>query len=249
MPIGYQAHNLEHHRCADQCGVAGLIVRWGNLYDIASDEIQPTQPTQEALRFQGRDTADFRRPGSRCVDGIETVHIEGYVGRAVAHDPASFFDDSLNPERREFLHEHHAHTMRSRELDAVHVVLAAANADLNRALRIQQSVLDGQPKRGSMSEFGSEELAPCVGVGIDVNHSNGCVGGNRFEYWVCDRVVAARADRPHAGSVNFAIEGFDLLDLFFEVVPMRQAHVAEICDPAELVRIHSQCEIETPHEA
>jgi hypothetical protein len=35
-----QVENLEHHGCAYQGRVSGLIVRWGDFYDIAADEIQ-----------------------------------------------------------------------------------------------------------------------------------------------------------------------------------------------------------------
>jgi hypothetical protein len=42
------------------------------------------------------------------------------------------------------------------ELDAVHLVLAAANADLDGSSWIQQSVLDGEPEWRGMREFGSE---------------------------------------------------------------------------------------------
>ena len=131
----------------------------------------------------------------------------------------------------------------------VQVILAAADADLNGALRIQQAVLDSQAKRGSVSELGTEELSPGVGMGIDVHHTDGRIGGNRLEYGVGNRMVAARADRQHAGRVNFAVERRNLLDLFFQIVAVRQAHIAQIGDPTKLVRIDPQREIEGAHEA
>ena len=82
-----------------------------------------------------------------------------------------------------------------------------------------------------------------------MDHSDRRIGGNRLEYRVGDRVVAARGDWPYAGRVNFPIERLNFLDLLFEIVPMRQTYVAQVGDPAEFVRIHAQCEIETPHEA
>src|SRR5271155_4240476 len=137
MSIRDQAENLEHHGCPYQRGVAGLIVRRGNFYDVAADEIESAQAAQEALRFQRGDAADFRRPSSRCIDGVETVNVERYVSGTVADNLAGFFDDSLNTERCELLHEHHAHAVRQGKLDAIHKVLPAANADLNRAFRVQ----------------------------------------------------------------------------------------------------------------
>src|SRR5258708_32077757 len=53
VPVRDQAENFEHHGGADQGGVSGLIVRRGNLYDIAADEIQSAQSAQHALRFPG----------------------------------------------------------------------------------------------------------------------------------------------------------------------------------------------------
>ena len=62
-------------------------------------------------------------------------------------------------------------------------------------------------------------------------------------------MVTAGADREHAGRVHLAIVLRNFFDLLFQVVAMRQAHVAEIGNPAEFVRIDAQGQIKTPHQA
>ena len=63
-------------RRAHQGGIAGLIVGRRDLHDIAADQIQAAQPTQQALRLERRDAADLGRAGAGCVDRVEPIDIE-----------------------------------------------------------------------------------------------------------------------------------------------------------------------------
>src|SRR5258708_6105948 len=223
--VGDQAQDLEHHRRADEGGVAGLIVGRRNFHDVAADQIEAAQTPQQPLGFERREAADLGRPGTGRVDRIEPVHVEGDVGRAIADDGARLLDDALDSEGGELLDEHHAHAVRARELDAIHEILAAADTDLNRALRVEYARLHGEAKRCPVSEFRAVELAPGVGVGVDVHHADGRIGGDRPEYRVGDGMIAPRAHGDDSGGLDLAVEGLDLLDLLLEVVTMREAHI------------------------
>src|SRR6202041_3239876 len=100
------------------------------------------------------DAADLGGPGSRCIHRVEPVHIERDIGAAVADHPARFLDHAVDAEFGELLDEDHAHAMGFGELDAIHEVLATANADLDGALRVQHTGLHRQPKWGSVRELG-----------------------------------------------------------------------------------------------
>src|ERR1700716_13919 len=82
-----------------------------------------------------------------------------------------------------------------------------------------------------------------------MHHANRRPGGNGPEYGVGNGVIAARADWYYARGFNLPIESLDILVLPFQVVPMRKADVTEIGNPAQLVRIDAQTEVECPHEA
>src|SRR5205085_3551926 len=134
-------------------------------------------------------------------------------------------------------------------LDAIHEVLTAANADLDRALGVEHPGFNGQTERGAVSEFRAEELTPGVGVSVDVHHANRRPGGNGLEYGIGNGVIPAGADRYDVRCLDLAIEGLDILVLPFQVVPVREVHVTEIGDPAQVVRVDAQAQGERPHEA
>jgi hypothetical protein len=82
---------------------------------------------------------------------------------------------------------------------------------------------------------------------VDVHHTDGCGGGERPENGIRYRVIAARGNRQHAGCMHLAIKRLDLFDLLREVEAVREPHIAEVRDPAEIVGIQFEAEIERPH--
>src|SRR5207302_8096119 len=159
VPVRDQTQDIDHHRGADQRGVARLIVGWGYLDHIAPDEVQAPQAAEQPLGLERRDAPDFRRPGARRVHRIEAVHVEGDVGGAVAHHAAGLFDDALDAELGKLLDEDHAHAVRAGAFDAIHEILAPADADLNRAPGVEHPRLAREAKRGAGREFRAKELS------------------------------------------------------------------------------------------
>src|SRR5256885_6899586 len=124
---------------------------------------------------------------------------------------------------------------RSGDLDAIHEVLTAANADLDRALGVEHAGFNGQTKRGAVSEFRPEELPPGVGVSVDVHHANRRPGGNGLEYGIGDGVIAAGADRYDVRCLDLPIEGLDILVLPFQVVAVREDRKSTRLNSSHLV--------------
>src|SRR5207244_11980789 len=118
----------------------------------------------------GREATETRRPEARRVPRIEAVDVEGDVGGAVAHHAAGLLDDALDAELGKLLDEDHAHAVRAGEFDAIHEILAPADADLNRAPGVEHPRLDREAERGAVSEFRAKELSPGIGVGVDMHH-------------------------------------------------------------------------------
>src|SRR6516165_2096630 len=108
--------------------------------DVCSSDLP--KPTQQTLRLERGDASDLGGPGARRVHRIETVHVEGNIGRAIPYHSACFRDHSGDAHLGELLDEHQAHPMGLGEFDAVKKVLSAAYSYLDSPLRIEHSGLD-----------------------------------------------------------------------------------------------------------
>src|ERR1700722_8294933 len=61
-------------------------------------------------------------------------------------------------------------------------------------------------------------------------------------------MIAARGNGSYAGGVHLAVERLDLLDLLREVEAVGEPHITEVRDPAQIVGIQLETEVERPHE-
>src|ERR1700722_13272172 len=61
-------------------------------------------------------------------------------------------------------------------------------------------------------------------------------------------MIATRGNGPYACGVHLAVERLDLLDLLREVEAVGEPNIAEVRDPAQIVGIQLESEIERPHE-
>src|SRR5690606_29295551 len=111
------------------------------------------------------------------------------------------------------------------------------DADLDRALRIEQPVLDSAAERRAVRKFRTEEFVPRVGVRIDMDHADRPVLRDRLEDRIGDRMIAARGQRCRAGRMNALIKTLDVENGLLELEYVRELHVAYVGDLAERVRI------------
>ena len=70
-----------------------------------------------------------------------------------------------------------------------------ADADLDGALGIQHAVLDGDAERAAMVVLVAEQLRAGIAMGVEMDHAERPVGGNRLHDRQGDRVVAAAGQR------------------------------------------------------
>ena len=96
MPVCDQAQDFVHHRRTDQGGVPGLIVGRGDLDDVTPNQVEAPEPAQQPLRLERSDASDLRGTRARRVHRIETVHVEGNIGRAVPDHSARLRDYSVD---------------------------------------------------------------------------------------------------------------------------------------------------------
>ncbi|MNE88681.1 hypothetical protein D3C80_1860100 [compost metagenome] len=66
------------------------------------------------------------------------------------------------------------------------------DANLNGALRVQQTFLDGASKRRAMGiGVVTEVTIVGVGVGIEMHHANWLIARQSPENWQCDQVITS----------------------------------------------------------
>src|SRR5260370_29639652 len=65
---GQHAEDLEHHRRADQRGVAARIERRRDLHDIAADEVEAFEAADHPLRLGRREATHFGWAGARRLE-------------------------------------------------------------------------------------------------------------------------------------------------------------------------------------
>ena len=110
------------------------------------------------------------------------------------------------------------------------VLGAAANADLDRALGIEHAGQHRLPERAAVMELGALEGPAGVAVGIDVHEPDRPLGAQRLEDRQGDRVIAADAQRRHAGRGDAGVEGLDVLVALLQAEAAAERHVADVGD-------------------
>jgi hypothetical protein len=103
----------------------------------------------------------------------------------------------------------HAHTLVMAELPHISLVQAATNADLDRALRIDEPLFDRPAKRRAVMEARSEIVIARVAMGIDMHQAERSIPDNCPQNQKRDRMVAADRQRRHASFMDGGEEGID----------------------------------------
>src|SRR5208282_6895764 len=134
------AEYLEHQVGRIQCRVPRGIEGWGDLANVAADDVEPDEAPQHHLAVAHAEPARLRHAGSDRVDRIEAVDVEGDVGGAIAHGLADLLDDLGAAHRLVIVHGDDAHARVLAVAEVVVAVARAAQADLDHALGIDQPV-------------------------------------------------------------------------------------------------------------
>ncbi len=82
-----------------------------------------------------------------------------------------------------------------------------------------------------------------------MHHANRRPGSDGLEYGIGNGVIAAGADRYDVRCLDPLIDRLDILVLPFQVEAVREVYVTQIRNPAQLVWIDAQPQIERSHEA
>ena len=98
----------------------------------------------------------------------------------------------------------------ARRVDVRRAVERAAHAGLHRRVRVDQPLLDRALEHGAMEVAGAVVRLPDVGVRVEVDERQRAVHGRRrAQLAQHHRVVAAQAERRHAGGVHGRQEVLD----------------------------------------
>ena len=108
------------------------------------------------------------------------------------------------------------------------VLGAAADADLDGALGIEDAREDGVAERPAMMEFCAFEGAACVAMGIDVHQPHGPLRAHGLQDRKGDGVVAADRERRHARCGYPGEVTLDVLDAVGQAVAAAKRHIADV---------------------
>src|SRR5271154_2282345 len=83
-----------------------MVVRRGYLHHVGADQVEPSQPAQDAEQLPRGETAGFRRPGTGGMGRVEYVDVDRYIERGIADPLADPLDHAGYPDVLE-LHRPH----------------------------------------------------------------------------------------------------------------------------------------------
>src|SRR6266571_2516491 len=191
------AQKLEQDGDGGHAGDATRVEGRRDLDEIGSHEIEAPEIADQTLGFKGREAARLRRPRSRRIDRIKRVNIEGEISGAAADDLSRLLGCPPPTLVVELLNRNHAHAAAVAELPHFGDVEAAADPDLDRALRIDESLLDRPPEWCAVMETRAEIVVAGIAVGIELHQAERPIFGNRSQYRHIDRIIAAHRQRRY----------------------------------------------------
>src|SRR4029077_3407063 len=143
------------------------------LHEIGSDELDAIEKAQHLLRLEGREAADLGRARSGRLRGIDSVDVEGQIGRKRPDDGARLIHHRFHAALLKLLDEDEPHAVRTREFDVLSVIGRASDADLYDALGIKQPLLDGAAEWRAMRVFEPTEIAVVeIRMAVEMNHAD-----------------------------------------------------------------------------
>ena len=125
----------------------------------------------------------------------------------------------------------------------------AADADLDRALRVQRAFLDCPAEGSAMMVLVPEQFGTGIAVGIEMNHPERPESlRQRAHDGQGDGMIAPGRQRRDSGIDDLVVPGFDFGNRPFQVVDPLNGHVAEVRGLDELVRLHAGLVVVGPHQ-
>ena len=171
----------------------GVVVGRRHLDHVHADESEVDQPAQDALHLPGGQPADLGRAGARRKGRIERIDIEAEIGGRLADD----LDDALGDGRR----AHLVDRLGVDDGDALFdgpvadvLVDRRADADLDRAVRVDELGIDGVVEDRAVGVVLAEVLRPGVDVGVEMDERQrrALPLGRDLEQRQRDAVIAAQ---------------------------------------------------------
>src|SRR6266516_1491415 len=219
------AQKFEQDSGCSDAGDAASVEWWRDLVQIGADEIEAPEIADQTLGFKRREAAGLRRSRSRRIDRIKRVDIEREISGAAADDLSRLLGCPPPALVVELLNRNHAHATVVAELPHFGDVEAAADPDLDRALRIDEPLLDRPAEWRAVMETRAEIVVTGIAVGIELNHAERSIFGNGSQDRQRDRMIAAHRQRGYASRIDGSEEGSDFGERALQLEgPVRSKH-------------------------
>lgn len=216
---------------APTSAVAPPTSNGGETSTTSAPTVQPAQAADQLLGLEAGHAADLRGAGARREGRVEHVDVETHIGRPVAHHPPRFGQGRLDAQFDELFHVDHADAALAGESVVVRRIHRAANADLHRAQRVEQTFLDGPAEWRAVGVGVVAEVA-VVGIGmrIEMHHAQRPLATQGAKDRQGHQVVATDRQRQGTGGMDLAIEAFDAAQRIEQVDGIHR-RITEVADP------------------
>src|SRR6266536_1033005 len=231
------AQKLEQDGDGGHAGDAARVEGRRDLDEIGSDEIEAPEIADQTLGFKRREAARLRR--SRRIDRIKRVNIEGEISGAAADDLSRLLGCPPPALVVELLNRNHAHAAAVAELPHFGDVEAAADPDLDRALRIDEPLLDRPSEWRAVMETRAEIVVAGIAVGIELHQAERSIFGNGSQDRQRDRMIADHRERGYASRIDGSEEGSDFGERALQLEGPFDPSIPEIGDADEVEGRHA----------
>ena len=157
---------------------------------------------------------------------VHAVDVERHVDRPAADDFARLGHDRRDAHRGDILVVQNSHPAVVREFPQIFG--AAADADLDRALRVEHTGQHRLPERPAVMKLGAFIFARGVAVRIDMHHADRAFATDRLQDRVGDRVVAAHRQRNDVAAHSRVKKASMSAWHWLETEPALHRHVADV---------------------
>ena len=159
-----------------------MVVCRGNFHDVAADQVDPAEPTQDHHQFATSHPGNFGSSGTGRVRGIEDVDVDRQIDRPISDAVSDPLGDDIDPQGLYVVAGNSPEAERSVALHIRRPVYRTPDAHVHRCVSIEQSFLRCSSKRGAVGEALTEVGVPGVEMCVEMDESDRSEPpGNGFE--------------------------------------------------------------------
>src|SRR5262249_22155974 len=162
---------------------------------VAGDQVEVGQAAQQAQQLRAAEPARLRRAGARREGGVEHIDVDGRVAGQVRYTFGDRFDRPADAEDVDVAGPDGPEAEPQVVVEVAPLVEGTADADMDRVILNQESLLKGPPEDRAVCGGRVEVGVPGVQVRVEVHQRDRAVRApHRPQHRQRDRVIATYGD-------------------------------------------------------